>query len=462
MSLPIDHPYKNVIPLNLSVINSRLQIDERPPWTPAEISTVAWFDANHTSTITKDETQSVSQWDDKSGNGNHATQGTGSNQPIYIPTDPRMNNLPAIFSTNSGQTGLKTQDVTIRNMYTVIYYGDGTEETFPLWRTLLYDGSRTIKHMGVSGREEWNFVFEDTYRDGTTTPDRYNILPMNAQLWKFTRSTDLLMSLGLGIGDSSRSWGGGYSEFVFTDGSEDLATQQKIEGYLSWKWGLEGKLPDGHPYKTDGSLFGYEKITLLEEDFEAPVVSGYSEGSVPTGWTGADSGFGSLWHGLNEISSGDWAATSQPGNAQVYSFKYTNSGLASSEGTIDKIEVTRKVRYKLTVGIGYDKAQNPTRPGTASGSFDIRLCAVPPGHDYTDFTSTAADWGPYELASLKSDTLGEVPDDDELHRFTTVYETDPVADAAKAGYDIVVAIDGATSSAVIDNVKVERITEIGS
>jgi len=35
-------------------------------------------------------------------------------------------------------------------------------------------------------------------------------------------------------------------------------------------------------------------------------------------------------------------------------------------------------------------------------------------------------------------------------------------DAAKAGYDIVVAIAGATDSAVVDNVKVERITRIGS
>ena len=24
--------------------------------------------------------------------------------------------------------------------------------------------------------------------------------------------------------------------------------KQKVEGYLSWKWGLEGKLPSTHPY----------------------------------------------------------------------------------------------------------------------------------------------------------------------------------------------------------------------
>lgn len=39
-----------------------------------------WLDANDTSTITESG-GSVSQWSDKSGNGNHATQGTGSAQP---------------------------------------------------------------------------------------------------------------------------------------------------------------------------------------------------------------------------------------------------------------------------------------------------------------------------------------------------------------------------------------------
>lgn len=28
-----------------------------------------------------------------------------------------------------------------------------------------------------------------------------------------------------------------------------LATRQKIEGYLAWKWGLEADLPADHPYK---------------------------------------------------------------------------------------------------------------------------------------------------------------------------------------------------------------------
>jgi len=52
-------------------------------WTPADISTAAWYDASDSDTITE-AGGSVSQWDDKSGNGLDLTQGTGSDQPDRI------------------------------------------------------------------------------------------------------------------------------------------------------------------------------------------------------------------------------------------------------------------------------------------------------------------------------------------------------------------------------------------
>tara|TARA_Y100000389_G_scaffold182635_1_gene199423 strand:- start:2887 stop:3189 length:303 start_codon:yes stop_codon:yes gene_type:complete len=32
-------------------------------------------------------------------------------------------------------------------------------------------------------------------------------------------------------------------------GGTDLTDLEKAEGYLAWKWGLEGSLPVSHPYK---------------------------------------------------------------------------------------------------------------------------------------------------------------------------------------------------------------------
>ncbi len=57
--------------------------EEEPSFDPKTIaSLVAWFDAADTSSITLNG-DLVSQWDDKSGNGNHAAQSTESKQPKY-------------------------------------------------------------------------------------------------------------------------------------------------------------------------------------------------------------------------------------------------------------------------------------------------------------------------------------------------------------------------------------------
>lgn len=51
-------------------------------WTPANISTALWLDANDRTTITLNGA-TVSSWADKSGNGKNATQSTAANQPGY-------------------------------------------------------------------------------------------------------------------------------------------------------------------------------------------------------------------------------------------------------------------------------------------------------------------------------------------------------------------------------------------
>jgi hypothetical protein len=49
-------------------------------FSPLDLSPVLWLDASDTSTITE-VGGAVSQWDDKSGNGNNVTQGTAAAQP---------------------------------------------------------------------------------------------------------------------------------------------------------------------------------------------------------------------------------------------------------------------------------------------------------------------------------------------------------------------------------------------
>jgi len=67
-------------------------------FSPADIADLAmWLDASDTATITESG-GAISEWADKSGNSNDATQGTGANQPT---TGGSLNGLNAItFGTN--------------------------------------------------------------------------------------------------------------------------------------------------------------------------------------------------------------------------------------------------------------------------------------------------------------------------------------------------------------------------
>jgi len=77
-----------------------------------------------------------------------------------------------------------------------------------------------------------------------------------ATLFRFESSSIRTSTYHLGYHHYApgRSWKGAYSEFIFTDGTESLATKQQIEGYLAWKWGLEANLPITHPYKTSAPI----------------------------------------------------------------------------------------------------------------------------------------------------------------------------------------------------------------
>lgn len=68
---------------------------ENPSFSPMNIpGLLVWFDASDLATITKDGSDRVSQWDDKSGNARHITQGTGADQPLWL--EAEISGLDAI------------------------------------------------------------------------------------------------------------------------------------------------------------------------------------------------------------------------------------------------------------------------------------------------------------------------------------------------------------------------------
>ncbi len=221
-------------------------------WSPESISTTAWFDATDSSSITQSG-GSVSQWNDKSGNAHHATS-SGSSMPSYNSSDSRLNNQPSI-GYNQGYKFLTTPTIgAIKNVYVVTYYDD-PDNAFNSHRVLFSDTGNTTKIQGKANGDSWvsgkGFNF---HRDGSTTSSDNGALPMGPTMWtaKGTASHTNKNWRILGGQRNYQYWEyGAVAEMILTDGTEDLETQQKIEGYLAHKWGLEANLPAEHPYKNE-------------------------------------------------------------------------------------------------------------------------------------------------------------------------------------------------------------------
>lgn len=74
--------------------------DYYAPFDPLSLNPTLWLDGNDESTITKSGSDEISQWDDKSGNGNNATQGTVIQQPNFTTSAIGSNSAPLFDGSN--------------------------------------------------------------------------------------------------------------------------------------------------------------------------------------------------------------------------------------------------------------------------------------------------------------------------------------------------------------------------
>lgn len=224
------------------------------PWTPADTSTQLWLDAADASTLTQNG-GAVLRWVDKSGNGHHATQTDTARQPTFTASDAMLGGRPAV-GVNLQAKWLDIPEVSAKRIYAVMYYGDGTtdpalEHSAILSSTGRYGAYRvTLTNLKSTWNPSDNFNDAGTYRDGASAPSM-TALPMPATLWRFDSSAQRSQTWKLLTGNNPNwtRWKGAVAEVIFTDGTETLETQQRIEGYLAHKWGVAGNLPESHPHK---------------------------------------------------------------------------------------------------------------------------------------------------------------------------------------------------------------------
>jgi hypothetical protein len=264
-NLPTAHPYKSIAPLTVD-------------WDPRFVGNITmWYDGADSTTMTG--SAPITQWNDKSGNGNHLTVAVGptrsatSNNRVgfditfngstqYIRSDsvtaPGTAALSVFIlvknsSSNSGNngriiagitTGPEASDSTgfrmsnnsaTSNSLTITKGGDGTT----------YNGITWDQYHIIN--VQWNGTDNSpVYSDGSFV-SQYS--SNSATTFTFNR-----FGLGASLGTSANSfapatfWAGSINEVIIFKSVLSTTNRQLVEGYLAWKWGLQANLPAGHPY----------------------------------------------------------------------------------------------------------------------------------------------------------------------------------------------------------------------
>ena len=236
-----------------------------------------WYDAADASSITLNGS-TVSQWSDKSGNGNHLTQGTTSAQPTYgtylsYPGVYFNGANTQVLSTTYNQTGTGG-----RNTFIVFYdistspniYGDpglmymgGSGAVGSGWRTqyiatsdaLCVDIGAGAKIMTTSPNVTsmrttrciamWaapnSATVATTYVYGNGT--QFTVQGANST--GLTTAVNTVGGLGTTIGKSTTSV---ISEILHYSTELTASQRQSVEGYLAWRWGIKSSLPATHPF----------------------------------------------------------------------------------------------------------------------------------------------------------------------------------------------------------------------
>jgi len=285
-NLPNTHPYyfsSNSLALTSSskslALTSLTPNIKLPYFSPKDINGCAlWFDAADSTTIVQSASK-VSQWNDKSGNGYSVIQPTSANQPTYttnllngkagvVLSNTSWlyqfgNNMPAftgspamsVFCVARNDTSLpatgwgvvNTMWFNQSNTGTIFRYHLSFDNATTTGVTSIYNTNTIFNQNTTVGYGanaiiglSWSSTSSLVYVNGTTTTSSGQTL--------VNGNTSSLM---FNIGDSRQ---GNYMKDVviyeLIGFNTQLTTyqQQKIEGYLAWKWGLQTNLPSTHPY----------------------------------------------------------------------------------------------------------------------------------------------------------------------------------------------------------------------
>ncbi len=232
-----------------------------PIFAPTQISGCSlWLDASDTTTLSLSGSV-ITAWRDKSGAGNNATP---SNSPTYV-----SGSTPYVATRNANQTFTTAAGVnaTTNGQAGCFYivYAD-TKSTGGNYTALFSAGGSFSQYLFRPDSQSYGL--NGVQNSALTTVLNSTSTVIYGISYTNNSSTFTLRTNGTGITFASPptptpsgtfyisgvSWGSDQAnlniyEIISVVGSVSLSQMQQIEGYLAWKWNLQGNLPSNHPFK---------------------------------------------------------------------------------------------------------------------------------------------------------------------------------------------------------------------
>jgi hypothetical protein len=261
-------------PLTRSTSRNRFWGGGSSAWTPAKLSDLAlWLDADDASTITLNGS-TVSQWNDKSGNGRNASQATAANQPTrtlsglggrtvltFDGVDDTFGVSPVFAVGNAAANSLSVvalfQQSAVTTRARSVFWGSAGSGSANTDYALFSEqsGGDTSPHyrFGTGSAADtvtWQRIASPTV---TTNPLIFSGVMAAATSTTGTKTTFMdgtqvaagsyaikgppatSMSIGSQPGGAG-AMAGTVAEIVITNTALSTTNRQLLEGYLAWKW----------------------------------------------------------------------------------------------------------------------------------------------------------------------------------------------------------------------------------
>lgn len=248
----IEYPNFNMgIKDNILMVNELIE-DAELEFNPSNIDgCLVWLDANDTNSIAKGLDNRINQWNDKSGNSNHASQENPALQPVYSKDDPsvyfNMNfmDIPNV-NFNSGFTicaSIKpgtlvgAQSIIEQYDWAVGYGGFLLRQTHnTIGASLISSTSMVTASAPLSGERqqilaEYGTNFLKIYVDGVLISNTPHSMPILA-------STKPLTLGARGDTQDTNWFEGKIMEILIYDRTLSESERIEVEQYLIEKWGI--------------------------------------------------------------------------------------------------------------------------------------------------------------------------------------------------------------------------------